>query len=126
MADKQLTPALDEQNIPGYFHGAIERVEAESRLKAAGATNGMFLVREKFPDTVYVVSVCADGQVFHLMFERQENAEGGFGQNFVSDGKVYEGCDTVDKFITAMMSNPTADTMLVKTPLPRPTSGTSA
>eukprot|EP00050_Salpingoeca_kvevrii_P021082 m.106120 g.106120 ORF g.106120 m.106120 type:complete len:142 (-) comp9168_c0_seq1:1026-1451(-) len=97
--------AIDEAAPPKYFHGAISRAEAESRLAAAGMADGTFLVREKFPDTAYALSICADGQVFHLMFERQERDDGTFGTDFVSDGVLYEGCSTVDQFVQRLATS---------------------
>ena len=51
-----------------WFHGAISRDEAESRLKKSGCKNGMFLVRERGKvKGTYAIGLCHDGTVYHYL-----------------------------------------------------------
>ena len=51
-----------------WFHGVISREEAETRLKAYGCTNGLFLVRERDKTKgTFAIGLCHDGSVYHYL-----------------------------------------------------------
>ena len=51
-----------------WFHGVISRDEGESRLKKAGCTNGLFLVREREKTKgTFAIGLCHDGSVYHYL-----------------------------------------------------------
>lgn len=90
-----------------YFHGTIDRAEAECRLRQLCETDpgahanpdGRFLVRERRPDgpdtrTSYVMTVafrCDRSRrimVEHHLAQRARRADGGQGNHFIVDGKI--------------------------------------
>ena len=51
-----------------WFHGVISRDEGESRLRKAGCTNGLFLVREREKTKgTFAIGLCHDGSVYHYL-----------------------------------------------------------
>lgn len=68
-----------------FFHGRIDRAEAESRLKQVGRI-GSFLLREKDPDAVYVLSfIDESSEMAHVLIERACNDDGKRGNHFTFD-----------------------------------------
>lgn len=50
-----------------WFHGGIQREEAERRLQVLGCQEGMFLIREK--DQGFVMGLVHEGAVVHYLFD---------------------------------------------------------
>jgi serine/threonine protein kinase len=55
-----------------YFYGRLLRNESEKILKKHGASNGLFLLRERLEETgSFVISVCFDKNIGHYKIDRQ-------------------------------------------------------
>ena len=52
------------------MHGRLSRVDAERRLKASGATEGLYLVREKEAGVSYVISIVEKQHINHYILEK--------------------------------------------------------
>ena len=51
-----------------WFHGVISRDDGESRLRKAGCTDGLFLVREREKTKgTFAIGLCHDGSVYHYL-----------------------------------------------------------
>ncbi|XP_072172858.1 tyrosine-protein kinase SYK-like [Diadema setosum] len=70
-----------------FYHGRITREEAEARLRSAGCTQGMFLLRESLGrEGNYALSLCYEDDVYHYSIERQYD-----GTVAIKDGKNFAG-----------------------------------
>lgn len=71
-----------------YFHGRINREEAEKRLRKAGCMQGLYLIRESLgKEGSYALSLCFEGKIYHYAIERQH----GDGMVAIKDGKRFLG-----------------------------------
>ncbi|XP_006822388.1 tyrosine-protein kinase SYK-like, partial [Saccoglossus kowalevskii] len=70
-----------------YFHGRITREEAEKRLKDAGCSTGLFLLREKLLESgSYSLSLCFNSMVYHYSIDKQDD-----GTVAIEQGKRFNG-----------------------------------
>ena len=68
-----------------WFHGEVSRDEAESRLRAAGFRNGLFLARERDSKGSFALGLVFKGQVYHYLLDRDR-----YGQLSITDGRKFD------------------------------------
>ncbi len=106
--------------LPMYVFGNMTRVDAEDLLVGAGGHPGLFLVREKYPDTAYVLScVNPEGNMDHHMIVRSELGDGTLAEHFeVSDYPV-PSCTSIEDVINWLLKphNDVPGLPVIKTPL---------
>ena len=56
-----------------WFHGSINRAEAETRMKKFGVKNGLFLVREHVDANTYAITLCHQDNIYHYLMERNSD-----------------------------------------------------
>jgi len=70
-----------------WFHGHIDRVEANRRLRmsarSCGRNTGVFLLREKVHGLAFALSVLRDGQCEHHLLEKARRRDGSIGNHWV-------------------------------------------
>jgi hypothetical protein len=69
----------DGESLPQparWYHGKIDRHEAESRLKATEHTTNVFLVRSKESDGEFALSILSQGRAIHYVVSLPETADG--------------------------------------------------
>lgn len=132
-----------------YFHGTIDRAEAERRLRqlcdtdpgARANPDGRFLVREKRPDgpgtrTSYVMTVVfrceKKGKIMvaHHLAQRARRTDGCQGNHFIVDGKIrISGHRSMVSLVAELIADPNAahaaaisgrSTPLLSTACPKP------
>ena len=54
------------QNLPGWFHGPLGRLDAEAMLKAHGHVDGLFLIRESSSNGFVLSQSYNNGKFFEV------------------------------------------------------------
>ena len=97
---RHTNPALLYQSQEEFMHGDISREEAERRLLQSGMIPGLFLVREKALDQIYVISVIEQEHINHYVVRRRnKNGE----RFFMICSHGFPDHDTVEEVIRFIM-----------------------
>ncbi|XP_074642300.1 tyrosine-protein kinase SYK-like isoform X1 [Tubulanus polymorphus] len=65
--------AKDLHTKMSWFHGKIDRNEAEKRIKKTGIVEGKFIIRHSREENSFRLSLCDGKEIFHYIINHNEN-----------------------------------------------------